>query len=574
MREGRSPGSRRRRLFYTAAALACAVLWVAGTFAPPGPTLYVGGRILTMDADNRIVDALATEGERIAAVGGRAELESWAEERDARIVDLRGRTMIPGFVDGHSHFPGSGLLDPLVHLGSPPLGDVTDMDKLIATLEAGADKSRRGDWIVGWGYDDTALAGENHPTRDDLDRVSLEAPVVVFHISMHVAAVNSKGLEVLGFLEDSPDPEGGHLGRDAGGKLDGLLEEEAMRPLIAATLTPSTFDAVLAARAAAATYLAAGVTTAQNGAAQESHVRGLATLSRFGLLPLRLVLWPEGETAFAMLDGSLEVGETDPDWLRIGASKLVADGSIQAYTGWFTKPYHVPPGDDPTWRGYPRIAHDELVAQVARLHEAGRQVAVHGNGDAAIDDILDAFEAALAAHPRDDARHIIVHAQTARPDQLDRMKKLGVIPSFFELHTWYWGDRHRDRFLGPERAARISPLRSAMDRGLRFTLHTDAPVVPMEPLRAVAAAVTRRTASGAVLGESERIDVMTALRAVTIDAAWQMFMEHSVGSLERGKFADLVILDRSPLDDPDHIEDIRVMETIVGGRSVASRPPG
>jgi predicted amidohydrolase YtcJ len=167
---------------------------------------------------------------------------------------------------------------------------------------------------------------------------------------------------------------------------------------------------------------------------------------------------------------------------------------------------------------------------------------------------------------------VIVHAQTARDDQLDRMRALGVIPSFFVLHTYYWGDRHREIFLGPERAERISPTGSALDRGIRFTLHADTPVVPMEPLRIVWSAVNRRTTSGAVLGEEQRIGAWEALRGVTIDAARQHFEDEIKGSLEPGKLADLVILDRSPLDDPTSLDEIQVLETIVGGRTVYRRP--
>jgi hypothetical protein len=234
----------------------------------------------------------------------------------------------------------------------------------------------------------------------------------------------------------------------------------------------------------------------------------------------------------------------------------------------------VPPGDDPAYRGYPRISREELIEKVVRRHAAGWQVAVHGNGDAAIDDILDAFEHAQRQHPRADARHVVIHAQMAREDQLDRMKALGVIPSFFSLHTYYWGDRHREVFMGPERAARMSPARSALDRGLRFTLHCDSPVVPMEPLRLVWAAVNRRSTSGASIGDAQRIPPLAALRAVTIDAAWQHFEEHEKGSLEPGKLADLVILSESPLEHPDRIDRIRVLETILGGRVVYREPRG
>jgi predicted amidohydrolase YtcJ len=321
-------------------------------------------------------------------------------------------------------------------------------------------------------------------------------------------------------------------------------------------------------REASRRYLAAGVTTAQNGYATQQQMKGLLRLSRLGLLPLRVILWPGQETTEALLDGRFSFTSPDPLWIRPGAAKIIGDGSIQGYTGYLSAPYHVPPGDDPEYRGYPTIAREDLIELVSRYHAEGLQVAVHGNGDACIDDILDAFEAAQRAHPRPDTRHVVIHAQMARDDQLDRMAELGVIPSFFSLHTYYWGDRHREIFMGPERAARMSPARSALDRGLRFTIHTDTPVVPMEPLRLVWAAVNRRSSSGASIGEDQRIDPIQALRAVTIDAAYQHFEERDKGSLEPGKLADLVILDRSPLDDPEHIDGIRVLETIVGGRTV------
>ncbi|MCP5058945.1 MAG: amidohydrolase family protein [bacterium] len=248
--------------------------------------------------------------------------------------------------------------------------------------------------------------------------------------------------------------------------------------------------------------------------------------------------------------------------------KIVADGSIQGYTGYLSEPYHVPPGDDPAFRGYPRVPRDELITRAKRYHAAGWQLAIHGNGDASIDDILDAFEAAFADTPSEDPRPIIIHAQMSRDDQLDRMAELQVIPSFFSLHTYYWGDRHRDLFMGPDRAARMSPAKSALDKGVHFTIHCDAPVVPMEPLRLIWSAVNRKSSSGKDIGPAERITPMQALRATTIDAAYQYHDEDNKGSLEEGKLADYVILSASPLEDPAHIDEIRVLETFVGGERV------
>jgi predicted amidohydrolase YtcJ len=530
-------------------------------------TLYLGGPILTMDPQDRIVEALGVEGDRIAAVGSRAELEAWADG-SARVVDLAGRALLPGFIDAHGHFPGRGIFAVQVDLNSPPVGDVETLADLLARLRERARETRSGNWIVGWGYDDTLLAEKRHPTRHDLDAVSQKHPIVLWHVSGHLATANSLALEGVGISADTPDPEGGRIRRDPGsGEPDGVLEENARDPLQGGS-RPSFLDGLRMARAGSALYLRAGVTTVQSGYTLEPYLRGLTWLSRLGVVAPRLVLWPGDELTQRMLDGSVSYTSYDERRVRLGAAKLLADGSIQGYTGYLSQPYHVPPGDDPAYRGYPLMPREELIEKVSRRHAAGWQVAIHGNGDAAIDDILDAFENAQRQHPRTDARHVVIHSQMAREDQLDRMKELGVIPSFFSLHTYYWGDRHREIFMGPERAARMSPARSALDRGMRFTLHCDSPVVPMEPLRLVWAAVNRRSTSGASIGEAQRIPPLSALRAVTIDAAWQHFEEHEKGSLEPGKLADLVMLSESPLEHPERIDLIRVLETILGGRVV------
>jgi predicted amidohydrolase YtcJ len=246
------------------------------------------------------------------------------------------------------------------------------------------------------------------------------------------------------------------------------------------------------------------------------------------------------------------------------------DGSIQGYTGFLRKPYFVhAEGKDSEYRGYSRKNKEALFADVLRLHKAGNQIAIHGNGDAAIDDILEAFQKALSDTSRPDARHRIEHCQMAREDQIDLMKRLGVTPSYFVGHVYYWGDRHREIFLGPDRGERISPLKSTLDRGVRFTLHDDTPVTPVNPLQLVWVAATRQTSGGKVLGEGQKISVKEALAAVTCDAAWQNFEEKEKGTLEAGKLADFVILDLNPLEvEPARIRDIQILETIIGSKSV------
>jgi len=381
--------------------------------------------------------------------------------------------------------------------------------------------------------------------------------------------VNSAGLAKLGFDATTPDPEGGHLQREPGSREpNGVLEENAMEP-VQHMLTPGAADGLRILMRGGEVYARAGVTTAQSGVTPVGLYQVLDVVSRLGLLPIRLMVWMDETAADARLAGEFAPPERDASaMVRVGAVKLIADGSIQGYTGYLAEPYFVPPGDDPTYRGYPRISRDDLIEQVGRYHAAGLQIAVHGNGDASIEDILDAYEAAQEERPREDARHIVIHAQMARDDQLDRMARLGVVPSFFSLHTFYWGDRHRTIFMGPERAAHMSPARSAQERGVRFTIHADAPVVPMEPLRLAWAATNRRTRSGFVVGPEERISAMDALRAITIDAAWQYHEEADKGSLEPGKLADLVVLSRSPLEAPERMDEVEVLRTVVGGRTV------
>jgi predicted amidohydrolase YtcJ len=348
--------------------------------------------------------------------------------------------------------------------------------------------------------------------------------------------------------------------------LTGLLKENAHLPMRAYFLDFSTRELYQIFQAGVDDYLEQGVTTAQSGLTPRGQINSMSKISKLGLIPMRLVIWPEAEDGLEMDAEGVDWAQYETDKFYIGAYKILADGSIQGYTGYLTEPYYViPPDQEEGYRGYPTISDEELLDLVTRIHDSGRQIAIHTNGDASIDQALDAFAAAQAANPREDVRHILVHAQMMRPDQLDRAAELGVTPSFYVAHTYYWGDRHRDIFLGPERAARISPLNTALEKNIPFTIHLDTPVVPMNPMLLAWTAVNRQTSGGEILGPEERIPVMEALRAMTIDAAWQAFLEDDLGSIEPGKFADLIVLSADPLANPETLRDIQVMKTSVGG---------
>ncbi len=530
--------------------------------------VYKNGDILTLDKNNSVVQAIGVRDGKIVAAGTSNEVNALVGA-NTKVIDLQGKTLIPGFYDAHSHFVYTGTNAKFeTDLNSPPIGSVNSIEDMVQLLKKKQAELPANAWITGFGYDDTLLAERRHPTREDLDRVSTTQPVYVTHISGHMAVANSFALNQAGIKGATPDPEGGMIGRASNGEPDGFLAETAqglVSNLKPALTGPQVLDGI---KAAGQIYTAKGVTTANDGASSAGGIAALEAAAQSGNLPLRIVTWPTGlQGMVAAKKLELKSGK-----VKIGGIKDFYDGSIQGYTGYLSEPYHTPHDGDAHYRGYPRSSKETLIANVDAAHKAGYQLFIHTNGDQAISDVLEAYRKAQQATPRSDARHTLIHAQMAREDQLDEMKTLGVIPSFFELHTYYWGDRHRDIFLGPDRSARISPTKSALQRGLPFTLHADTPVVPMDPLLMVWAAVNRVSTSGSVIGADQRISANDALRALTINAAHQNFEEKERGSIEVGKWADLVVLSANPSKvDPMKIRDINVLETVIEGKSVFTK---
>ncbi len=540
----------------------------------PGPradTLYVGEHIITLDPEHPDATAVATRDDTIVWVG---RLDDWRGSA-GRTVALGDRALLPGFIDAHGHLSFLARTVNLANVASPPVGAVTDLASLRQVLSAHiAERGPApGDWVLGMGYDDSLMEEQRHPDRDDLDAVSVTHPIALIHVSGHLMAANSRALELAGIDAATADPPGGVIRRRRGSQEpDGVLEETATGALQQFFLSGSDIPSEDVARALSV-YASHGITTVQDGAASWDIYRRFADVAAAEGLMLDVVVYPRGmETDFAVPEG-VSTG-VYRNRLKFGGVKLILDGSPQGKTAYLSEPYHVPPAglaDD--YRGYPTLPQPAVDALVAGYLAAGLPMLVHCNGDAAAQMLIDAVARAPEGAASADHRTVMIHAQTVREDQLDRMQTLGIVPSYFSAHTFYWGDWHRDSVLGPERAARISPTATTLARGMRFTVHNDAPVVPPDMLRLLWATTNRQTRSGAILGEAQRISTLDALRAVTIDAAYQHFEEDLKGSLSPGKQADLVILSADPLTtDPAQLLDLSVMATVSRGAVVHSAP--
>jgi len=552
--------------------------------AAPAPartadTIYSGGPIVTVNDAQPTAEAVAVKDGKILAVGTRADLEKNHKGAATKLVDLGGNTLLPGFVDPHSHVFNSGIQAMSANLLPRPDGVVNSIAELQATLKAWSEQQDNKvtgnySWIVGFGYDDAQLKEQRHPTREELDQVSSELPVVIVHQSGHLATMNSKALAMVGFSAASKDPVGGVIRRKAGSQEpDGVLEENAFfGPFftLLSKLSPEANKALFAA--GVQLYKSYGYTTAQEGRATPGAVATMEAVAESGGLDIDVVAYPDIQGAAATMKGPW-LSPTYIQHFRIGGIKITLDGSPQGKTAWLSQPYHkAPAGQREDYHGYGQFSDEQVQGYVAQAFENGWQVLAHVNGDAAIDQYIKAVRLAEQKFGMADRRTVAIHAQTTRLDQVEAFKELGIIPSYFPMHTFYWGDWHRDSVLGPERAENISPTGWTLERGMIFTSHHDAPVAMPDSMRVIAATVNRVTRSGKVLGPEHRTTPLVALKAHTLWSAYQHFEEKSKGSIEVGKLADFVVLDHNPLKgDPLMIDKIKVMETIKEGRTVYVR---
>lgn len=533
-------------------------------------TLYIGEHIITMRDDMPLASALAVKDGTIIAVGSPEDLAVHKGE-GTLVVELGSRALLPGFIDAHGHFVGQSASLSLANVASPPVGSVdnfADIQRVIGAYIAD-NNVLPGEWVIARGYDDSLLEARKHPDRAVLDAVSPDNPVFMVHVSGHMAVVNTAALKRLEIDASTPTPEGGEIVRYEGTQdPTGLIKERALWVVYSKMPTADPETAMAQLVEAQDYYASMGITTVQDGGTSPVNIKLLEMAAAGGKLTLDVTAFPHTNSHSIEELLAFKYG-TYTGHLKYGGVKFMLDGSPQGKTAWLSHPYHVPPeGQDAEYRGYGQVDDKVLADKMTALYEKGIPVLAHANGDAASEQLVTAAEAALSVHPGDH-RTVMIHAQTVRDDQLDRMKVLGMVPSYFAAHSFYWGDWHRDSVLGEERAFRISPAASTVARDMPFTIHNDAPVVPPDMTRLIWATVNRKTRTDQLLGEAQRVDVMDALKAATIHAAYQNFEEDLKGSLEVGKYADLVILAEDPLSvDPDHIKDIEISETVFRGQTV------
>ena len=538
-------------------------------------TIYFGGDILTMESDNPVyVESIVIESGTIAFTGSLDEaIEKFPA---ARKSDLNGKTLMPGFIDGHCHFAGFPGQSVGAQILPPPDATVSDIPTLINVLKEWStpENIKLTGWIFGLGFDDSVLEEKRFPTKFDLDKVSEDIPVMIIHISGHFASVNSKALEMLNINANTIDPEGGVIRRvENSNEPNGVLEELAAIPYMPMVLAPKSEAAMMtflnSGQDMAMSY---GYTTAQEGRAMPNTHAFLEEVAKQELLKIDIVSYID----YSIADSLLRTEWYSPSYknhYRIGGMKITLDGSPQGRTAWRTQPYLLPPyGAEKGYKGYPAIPNDQDVIDIYEVAYKNQwQILTHANGDAAMDQMIRTMSEVQQKYGKENRRDVLIHGQYVRDDQLDEFQKLGVVASLFPLHTYYWGDWHA-QLIGDSLANFISPTRAALDKKMNITIHTDAPVALPNLMRVIWTATTRVSRSGKIIGADQRLTVYEALKCITDWSAYQHFEEKTKGTLTKGKIADLVLLNKNPLKvDLEEVKDIIVTETIKNGKTVFKR---
>jgi len=536
-------------------------------------TIYTGGDIVTVNDAKPSVEAIAVRDGKIVAVGARAGIEKALKGKATTVVDLAGKTLLPSFIDPHSHYFSSLTVANQVNVYAPPAGPAKDIATIVSVLKKFRDERNipKGELIQAYGYDENAMPNGVGLTRDDLDVEFPDNPVMVNHVSMHGAVFNSAAMEKYGISAATKTPPGGVILRRPGSQEPlGLVMESAYMPIAASLPPPNAQQEIEWTRAGQMLYAAAGITTAHEGATVKPSLEAMQRAAAAGANIIDVIAFPFIYDFDKILaDNPVETWGKYNNRLKLGGGKITIDGSPQGRTAFFTTPYLTGgPGGQENWKGEPGFTQDQVNAFAKKLYDLGIPLNMHANGDAAIEMLLRAHEYAAAGNLDKDRRTTVIHSQFVRADQLEKYAAYKLIPSFYTEHAYYFGDTHvLNR--GKEQAYFLSPMRAAIDKGIRPTNHTDFVVAPLDQMFVMWTAVNRISRGGEVIGADQRITALEALKAITINAAYQYREEMSKGTLEIGKLADLVILDKNPLTvDPMAIKDIKVVETIKEGKTI------
>lgn len=525
---------------------------------PPGSLVLFNGRVLTMDPTQPESTAIAIQNGRVVAVGTDSEART-AVGQGAEAIDLRGRTATPGLNDAHAHPMSVGFALDDLDLASPPSQSIADL----ARLASGATANRAaGTWIIGRGYDDAKLAENRHPSRHDLDPATPDHPVLFWRMCHHIAAVNSRALALAGIDRDTPNPGDGVIDRDEHGEPTGVLRESAIGLVTAAIGDPGQDAIANALRRAGQAFLASGVTSvAEAGIHRPEELQAYQDLRRRDELSIRTYLMMMlDENLEALTEVGIRTGFGD-DRLRIGPVKLFSDGSIGGRTARMREPY-LGQSDNV---GLFMMPPEELTAKVLRAHRAGFQVGIHAIGDAAIDLVIDAYEAAMRADPRPDPRHRIEHCSIVDEATIARIARLGIVPIPGTSFLYYFRDSYYQN-LGEKRVRYAYGLATYARHGAIAAASSDAPVVPTTATIGLQTMMTRRDMQGRPVWPEEAVSLDDALRAYTVNGAYASFEENLKGSLTPGKLGDVTVFETDLRGvAPEEIGNVHVDFTIVGG---------
>ena len=521
--------------------------------------LYTGGKILTF-CSQISCEAMAIRDGRILFIGS---LEKAYEVvgKNIEIRELSGDVLMPSFLDAHSHFTAFAATLRLV-----PLGGCRSLKEIAHKLRDKCRETVSGKWVIGFGYDHTMLAEKRHPDRQFLDTISISHPIMVSHVSGHMGGVNSRALDLLGICKETVDPDGGKIGRGADGRPNGYLEERAFIQCSGKIPQPSLEEQLGLLKKAQEIYFSYGITTIQDGKTGNAEFTLLKKAAERNMLSADVVAYADMASCPELLHENPLYCSNYRDRLKLGGYKLFLDGSPQGKTAWMETPYRK--GSD-GYCGYPAMQDKELYGYLSRAVDERMQIMAHANGDAACRQYIKEYQ--KTDYRKKDIRPVLIHAQLLRPDQLPAVRDLDMIPSFFTAHIYHWGDTHIENF-GLPRAAQVSPLASALKEKIPFTMHQDTPVIAPNMFETIWCAVNRLTKKGVLLGKEERVDVHTAICAVTQNVAYQYHEEKEKGTLSVGKRADFIRLDRSPLEVPkEELCSIQIKETYKDGVCVWRR---